>query len=192
MRYVAVLTVALLLAGCGGAPSTVERQEGREGPERMEQGAAPRERSPHVPAYDITMEKDCADAGVVGKCYNVSTDATSGEDLEAVTADLWLENPEYVAVLVTFYPAEPTADASGVGFALENEQVARVVLAQVTAQGAPVEDEVREAMTNGGIYVFWYPARCESSTREPPVGVSGPAPAPSKPAPIPGALACRR
>ena len=186
MRYVAVLAVLLLLVGCGGAPSTVEGQEGREGPEQMEREAAPRERSPYVPAYDITMERECADVGVAGKCYNVSTDATSGEDLEAVTADLWLENPEYVAVLVTLYPNEPTADASGMGLAFENEQVARAVLAQVMAQGATVEDEVREAMTNGGIYVLRYPTRCENSRRGPPGSVPGHAPASSKPTPIPG------
>jgi hypothetical protein len=39
------------------------------------------------------------------------------------------------------------------GFAFKNEQVARVVLAQGLTQGATVEDEVGEAMANGGIYV---------------------------------------
>ena len=100
------------------------------------------------------MEKDCADTGVVGKCYTVATDATSKEDLEVVTADLWLENPEYLVVLVTFYPDKPTADVSGAGFAFKNEQAARVVLKQLTAEGATVEDEVRQAMANGGIYVI--------------------------------------
>jgi hypothetical protein len=42
---------------------------------------------------------------------------------------------------------------SAEGFAFENEQAARVVLAQFLAQGTSVEDEVREAMANGGIYV---------------------------------------
>jgi hypothetical protein len=54
---------------------------------------------------------------------------------------------------VTFYPNKPTADVSAAGFAFENEQAARVVLAQFLAQGTSVEDEVREAMANGGIYV---------------------------------------
>jgi hypothetical protein len=54
---------------------------------------------------------------------------------------------------VTFYPNKPTADLSGMGFAFKNEQVARVVLAQGLTQGATVEDEVGEAMANGGIYV---------------------------------------
>jgi hypothetical protein len=42
---------------------------------------------------------------------------------------------------------------SAEGFAFENEQAARVVLAQFLAQGTSVEDEVREAMANGGIYI---------------------------------------
>jgi hypothetical protein len=95
----------------------------------------------------------CIDAGVVGKCYIVSTDATSREELELVTADLWLDSPGYMAVIVTFYHSKPSADVSAAGFAFENEQAARVALAQFLAQGTSVEDEVGEAMANGGVYV---------------------------------------
>jgi hypothetical protein len=154
VRLMIALAVVLLLVGCGQAASPVEKLEKRQGPERIENGVLPKEGSPYIPDYDITMEKDCADTGVVGKCYTVATDATSKEDLEVVTADLWLENPEYLVVLVTFYPDKPTADVSGAGFAFKNEQAARVVLKQLTAEGATVEDEVREAMANGGIYVI--------------------------------------
>ena len=153
MRLMMALAVVLLLVGCGQAASPVEKQEKRQGPERIENGVSLEEGSTYMPDYDITMERDCADTGVVGKCYTVATDATSKEDLEAVTADLWLENSKYLVVLVTFYPDKPTADVSGAGFAFENEQAARVVLKQLTAEGATVEDEVREAMANGGIYV---------------------------------------
>ena len=89
----------------------------------------------------------------MGKCYGISTDATSREELEVLTADLWLDSPGYLTVLVTFYPNKATADASAWGFAFENEQAARVVLAQFLAQGTSVEDEVGEAMANDGIYV---------------------------------------
>ncbi len=154
MRLMMTLAVVLLLVGCSQAASPIEKPEKREGPERIENGVPLKEGSPYIPGYDITMEKDCADTGVVGKCYTVATDATSKEDLEIVTADLWLENPEYLVVLVTFYPDKPTADVSGAGFAFKNEQAARVVLKQLTAEGATVEDEVREAMANGGIYVI--------------------------------------
>ena len=154
MQLMVALAVMLLLFGCDQATSPVEKQERGEGLGRIEKEAPPKDRSPSVPAYDITMEQDCADTGIVGKCYNVSTDVTSRDDLEVVTADLWLKSPGYLAVLVTFYPNKPTADVSGTGLAFKNEQAARVVLKQVAAEGATVEDEVREAMSNGGIYVI--------------------------------------
>jgi hypothetical protein len=64
-----------------------------------------------------------------------------------------LNNPEYLAIVVSFYPNKPAADLSGMGFAFKNEQVARVVLAQYLAQGPTVQDEVGKAMANGGIYI---------------------------------------
>jgi hypothetical protein len=146
------MAVVILLVGCSQATPSVEKQQKREAPQRIEK-APPRDPSPDLPAYDITLQQDCAESGVVGKCYSVSTDATSREELELVTADLWLDSPGYLAVLVTFYPDKPTAEVSATGFAFENEQAARVVLAQFLAQGTSVEDEVREAMANGGIYV---------------------------------------
>ncbi len=152
MRFVTVLAAVIFLVGCSQAAPSVEKQQNREGPERIEK-APPRDPSPDLPAYDIASEQDCAESGVVGRCYGVSTDATSREELEVIIADLWLGSPGYLAVLVTFYPKKPTADVSAWGFAFENEQAARVVLAQFLAQGASVEDEVREAMANGGIYV---------------------------------------
>jgi hypothetical protein len=154
VQPVVALAVVLLLVGCSQAASPVEKQEKREGLERIEKEAPPKEQSSNIPAYDITMEQDCADTGIVGKCYSVSTAATSREDLEVVTADLWLKSPGYLTVLVTFYPNKPTAGVSGRGFAFKNEQAARVVLKQVAAEGATVEDEVREAMANGGIYII--------------------------------------
>ena len=146
------MAVAILLVGCNQTAPSVEKQQKREGPESVEK-ALPRESSPDLPAYNIASKQDCADAGVVGKCFRVSTDATSREQLELITADLWLDSPEYLAVMVTFYPGKSTADVSARGFAFENEQAARVVLAQFLAQGVSVEDEVGEAMANGGIYV---------------------------------------
>jgi hypothetical protein len=150
--FVAVLAVVLLLVGCGQA-SSVEKQQKREGLERVEKEVPQNKQSPDIPAYVITKEQECTDTGIVGKCYSVSTEVTSEEDLEVITSDILLKNPEYLAILVSFYPNKPTADLSGMGFAFKNEQVARVVLAQALAQGATVEDEVGEAMANGGIYV---------------------------------------
>ena len=166
LRLVAVLAVVVLLVYCGQATSPSEKQQKREAPGRIEK-APPREPSSDLPAYDIILERDCAETGVVGKCYSVSTDATSREQLELVTAALWLDSPGYLAVLVTFYPSKPTADVSAAGFAFENEQAARVVLAQVLAQGTSVEDEVYEAMTNGSIYVISVNDQAQELTQGP-------------------------
>jgi hypothetical protein len=153
VRFVAVLAVVLLLVGCSQASSSVEKQQKREGLVRVEKNVPQNEQSPIIPAYDITKEQECTDTGIVGKCYSVSTDVTSGEDLEVITSDILLNNPEYLAIVVSFYPNKPAADLSGMGFAFKNEQVARVVLAQYLAQGPTVQDEVGKAMANGGIYI---------------------------------------
>jgi hypothetical protein len=89
VRFVTVLAVVILVVGCSQAAPSVEKQQKREGQERIEK-APPRDPSPDLPAYDITLQQDCAETGVVGKCYGVSTVATSREELEVVTADLWL------------------------------------------------------------------------------------------------------
>jgi hypothetical protein len=176
VRFVTVLAAMLLWVGCSQAAPPVEEQQKREGPERIVD-APPRGPSPDLPAYDITSERDCAETGVVGKCYRVSTDAASREELGLITADLWLDSPGYLAVLVTFYPnkptTEPTADASAIGFAFENEQAARVVLAQFLAQGTSVEDEVGEAMANGGVYVVAPADEASELTQGTAVGHAG-------------------
>ncbi len=153
MRFVVVLAVVLLLVGCAQASSSVKKQHKREGLEPVEKKVPQNEQSPYIPAYHITKEQECTDTGIVGKCFSVVTKVTSGEDLEVITSDILLNNPEYLAIVVSFYPNKPAADVSGMGFAFKNEQVARVVLAQALAQGSTVEDEVGKAMANGGIYV---------------------------------------
>jgi hypothetical protein len=97
--------------------------------------------------------------------------------LEVVTADLWLDIPGYLAVLVAFYPNKPTADVSAAGFAFENELAARVVLAQFLAQGTSVEDEVGEAMANGGIFVVAPADEARELIQETAVGCAREAPA---------------
>ena len=160
------------MVGCSQPAPSVEKQHKREGPKRVDK-APPRDPSPDLPTYDVTFEQECAETGVVGRCYGVSTDATSREELEVVTADLWLDSPGYLAVLVTFYPKKSTADVSATGFAFENEQAARVVLAQFLAQGTSVEDEVREAMANGGIYVVAPADEARELIQETAVGCAG-------------------
>jgi len=164
VRFVVVLAVVLLLVGCAQASSSVEKQHNREGLERVEKKVPQNEQSPYIPAYDITKEQECTDTGIVGKCYSVVTEATSGEDLEVITFDILLNNRKYLAIVVSFYPNKPTADLSVMGFAFKNEQVARVVLAQYLAQGFTVEDEVGKVMANGGIYVVSVAAEARELT----------------------------
>jgi hypothetical protein len=176
VRFVTVLAVVTLLVGCSQGVPSVEMQQNTEAPQRIEKDP-PKGSFTDLPAYDITSEQDCAESGVVGKCYGVSTDATSTEELEVITADLWLDSPGYLAVLVTFYPNKPTADIRAWGFAFENEQAARVVLAQFLSEGTSVEDEVREAMANGGIYVVAPADEARELTQQTAVGRAGEAPA---------------
>jgi hypothetical protein len=153
VRFVVVLAVVLLLVSCAQASSSVKKQHKREGLVPVEKEVPQNEQSPVIPAYHITKEQECTDTGIVGKCYSVVTKVTSREDLEVITFDILLNNPEYLAIVVSFYPNKPAADLSGMGFAFKNEQVARVVLAQYLAQGPTVQDEVGKAMANGGIYI---------------------------------------
>jgi hypothetical protein len=172
MRFVTVLAVVIFLIGCSQAVPSVEKQNNREAPEPIEK-VPPKGPSTDLPAYDIISEQGCAESGVMGKCYDVCTDATSREELEVITADLWLDSPGYLAVLVTFYPNKPTADISAWGFAFENEQAARVVLAQFLSEGTSVEDEVGEAMANGGIDVVAPADEAWELTQESAVGCLG-------------------
>jgi hypothetical protein len=171
-----MLAVMILLICCSQAAPSVEKQHNTEALERIAK-APPRGPSSDLPAYDLTFQQECAQSGVLGKCQGVSTDATSTEELEVLTTELWLDSPWYLAVVVRFYPNKPTADVSAWGFAFENEQAARVVLAQLLAQGTSVEDEVREAMANGGIYVVAPADEARELDQESAVGRAGEAPA---------------
>src|ERR671910_2438139 len=131
-----MLAVVILLVGCSQAAPSVEKQHKREAPERIEK-APLKGSSTDLPAYDITLEQDCAESGIVGKCYGVSTDATSREELEVITADLWLDSPGYLAVLVTFYPNKPTADLSAAGTLLGGRQLT-VVTVDMPLSSAPI------------------------------------------------------
>ena len=136
MPFVSMLAVVILLVGCSQAAPSVEKQHKREPPERIEKVPL-KGSSTDLPAYDITLEQDCAESGVVGKCYGVSTDATSREELEVITADLWLGSPGYLAVLVTFYSKKPTAELSAAGTLLGGRQLT-VVTVDMPLSTAPI------------------------------------------------------
>jgi hypothetical protein len=94
VRFVTTLTVVILLVGCSQAAPSVDKQHNTEALERIGE-APPRGPSADLPAYEITFQHDCDESGIVGKCYGVSTDATSREELEVLTANLWLDSPGY-------------------------------------------------------------------------------------------------
>jgi hypothetical protein len=86
----------------------------------------------------------------------VTTNATKEEPLKTLTRHIHEENPEYAAVLVTFYPDKPTADPSGSGYALRDKEIARAVLSSMYTNPAEasVDEQVRQIMQNDGLYVL--------------------------------------
>jgi hypothetical protein len=149
---VLIALAVFLLTGCERTNPPVERQEKGEGIEQ----AMPKQKASLAPAYDITLENDFVERGLSVKRYDVSTGATSGEDFEAITADLWAKSSGYQVVQVVFFAEKnsTTEVSRGAGFAFKNEQVARKTLTEATPQGTNVEERVRKAMENGGIYVI--------------------------------------
>jgi hypothetical protein len=141
----------------------------------VEKATKAKETQPDLPAYDITKEEDCS-GDFPTKCYSVSTDATSEEALTLLTENFRDENPEYEAVLVTYYPNEPQASPSGSGYAFRSEEAARAILSQMTQSSATgsatasakasVDEEVRQTMENGGIWVLAIEEEVESMTQE--------------------------
>ena len=108
-----------------------------------------------VPAYEVTLDEQGADLGLSIRNVAASTDATSKEDLEAITRELWAKGAQVDAMLVTFYPNKPTADPAGTGQAFSSEEAARTFIsAQYTDPSeADVEGQVQQAMANDGILV---------------------------------------
>ena len=116
---IAVLAAVAMLAGCGGADT--EEREGQAGTEEETVPA-------NLPDYTVMAEEESTQAGQDVKNYAVSTDATSEEDLRALTLFFRSEAPEADAVVVSFYPNEATVELSGAGYAFASEEAARAVL----------------------------------------------------------------
>jgi hypothetical protein len=98
----------------------------------------------------------------------IARGATSEEPLTALTRHFRDANPEYAAILVTFYPDKPTAEPSGSGFAFRDEETARAVLSSMYTNPAEasVEEQVRQTMQNDGLYVMSIQDEVESMNRE--------------------------
>jgi hypothetical protein len=163
-RVLLVLVVFVGLYGCGGAEESDQVEEVKEPTTPAKTVSPPAD----VPAYDVTKDEEGAQMGLRVRNVSASTDATSEEDLEAITRELWTDGPEVDAMIVTFYPNEPTADPAGTGEAYRSEEAARTMISAMYADPseADVEKQVRETLENGGIRVVSLEEEAESMTQE--------------------------
>jgi hypothetical protein len=98
--------------------------EGRE-PEQGDEGGAQKETAEKgvsvpadVPDYDITKEEPCPVGNQDAKCITAFSRATSGQEIEAITRELWSKNQGENALIIILYPPRaPGADMSGAGYA---------------------------------------------------------------------------
>jgi hypothetical protein len=171
------LTGLLMTIGCSQVNSPAEHRESREGIESA-QKEADRPQSPaKLPKYHVTQKKTCQIASQTTACYSVSTDATSEEVLTAFTQHFRKQSGGVDNVVVTFFFDEPQANSSGRrftfkiffdepqantsgrGFAFNSKEAARKILSRSLPQERSLQDaylneEVRKAMQNDGIYVI--------------------------------------
>ena len=160
----------LMTMGCNQVNSPVENQESAQKGTDKPQSPA------ELPKYHVTKKKTCQIASQSTRCYSVSTDATSEEDLTAFTQHFRKQSGGVDSVVVTFFfdkPQanssgrgftfnvffdEPEANTSGRGFAFDSKEAARNILSrslpQERFQDADLNEEVSKAMQNDGIYVI--------------------------------------
>ena len=169
-RFTVVLLAAFLLiaslTGCGANQESQQEDEQGASPEPTEEPTASQETtqeqteetSAAVPAYEVTLDDAGQQMGMSLRNVSASTDATSSEELEAITRELWDTGPTVDAMIVTFYPDTPTADPVGTGEAYRNEEAARTIISAMYADPseADVESQVEEVMANDGLRVISY------------------------------------
>ena len=148
LRALTVLALFFLgVAGCGGggeAGTPIEEAEQVRDAEQAEP-----QPPADLPEYDVTAEQEVEQAGQGVKNYSVSTDATSEEDLRDLTLFFRSESPDADAVVVSFYPNEPTAEPSGGGYAFASEEAARAVMGPGYADG-----DIARIMDDGGLLII--------------------------------------
>ena len=155
VRTWALLAAAVFaLAGCSQPASAPEAKPGG----KDDAGNAVDEKPPvpsSVPDYTLTKDEEGMVAGFKARSVAASTNATTKEDLEAITRDLWA-NTDAEAIQVVFYPNEPMADSSGTGMGFADREAAHAIISAMYADPsvADVDGLVEEAMRNDGIYVI--------------------------------------
>jgi hypothetical protein len=159
-----LLVVAILMAfyGCGQSSPASEQGEKEDVEEAVEETPDGEKIQKEVsvpadvPAYTLTKDEKGMVAGYAARSVSATTNATTEEDLEAITRELWADT-DAETLQVVFYPNEPTAESTGSGMAFASEGAARATFEAISAQGADpqaIEVDVRKAMRNDGIYVI--------------------------------------
>jgi len=110
----------LMTMGCSQANSPAEHQERREGLESAHKEANKPESSATLAKYHVTKKKTCQIASQSTMCFSVSTDATSEEDLTALTRHFRNQSRAVDNVVVTFFFDKPQAKSSSRGFSFKN------------------------------------------------------------------------
>lgn len=167
MRVCALLALTLFVfVGCSqptSAPEEAENESAERAPEKVSVPA-------DVPDYTLTKDEAAADPalGLRMRSVSASTGATSADDMEAVTRELWSKTQNADALLVAFYPNKPMAELSGTGYAFRDREAARAVLSSQYADPseANIEEQVEEAMSNGGISVLSLQDEVDAATEE--------------------------
>ncbi len=155
--------LVVFLWGCSqpaSAPNQTEKEDVEEGVVQTPEGEKIQKEvsvPADVPPYTLTKDERGMVGGFDARLISASTDVTSGEDLEAITRELWAETTKADTMQVVFYPNEPMAETTGSGMAFLSEAAARATFQEISARGADpqaIEDDVRKAMRNDGIYVI--------------------------------------
>ena len=163
VRLFLILTALIaMLAGCSAssnAPQQSEKEDVERGVEQPPDGEKIQKEvsvPAKVPTYTLTRDEAGMVQGFDVRNVAASTDATSEEDLEAITRELWAESVDVDSLQVLFYPNEPGADTTGTGMAFLSEAAARTVISSMYAASAnaDIEGQVEAAMSNDGIYVI--------------------------------------
>src|SRR5215213_10629803 len=157
VRVLVVMAVLMVLYGCG--QSSTAPEQGDEGGSQKETAEKEISVPANVPNYDVTKEERCPVGNQDAKCITGFSGATSSEDIEAITRELWAKNQGENALIVILYPPRaPGADMNGAGYAFSDRKAARAIIAsQYTPSGQKIADikgQANEAMKNDGIYVI--------------------------------------
>jgi hypothetical protein len=167
MNRAALIALAglLVVVGCSRASSPAQRQEKREGMESARKQAEDPEARPQLAKHRVMKKETCQIASQTARCYGVSTDAKSREDLSALTQHFRNQSSGIDAVEVTFFVDKPYPN-SAEGYAFYDREAAQNILSKTLSKGVNSNEEVNKAMHNDGIYVLTVEDKLEQQACE--------------------------